>query len=119
MGIMYDDDEDDDDILEIARMVEESESRAKYKNTEKIEAIKEAFYRLRDSMSEIDASVTCELHTPYPSMGGIIINGKEFEIEDMEALINVLKLASNVEVYPKTDGTVQLDITFHGLTRNE
>ena len=65
MGIMYDDDEDDDDILEIARMVE------------------------------------------------------EIEIEDMEALINVLKLASNVEVYPKTDGTVQLDITFHGLTRNE
>ena len=31
--------------------------------------------------------------------------------------MKAVELASNFEVYPKTDGTVQMDFTFHGLTR--
>lgn len=62
------------------------------------------------------AKVTYELNKPYKSMGCVSIVGKEIMFDNQEWFVTAVKLASNFDVYPKTDGTVQMDFTFHGLT---
>ena len=63
------------------------------------------------------AKVSYELHAPYKSMGSVSIVGSDLLFRNTEWFMKAVELASNFEVYPKTDGTVQMDFTFHGLTR--
>lgn len=63
------------------------------------------------------AKVFYELHAPYKSMGSVSIVGSDLLFRNTEWFMKAVELASNFEVYPKTDGTVQMDFTFHGLTR--
>lgn len=63
------------------------------------------------------AKVTYTLHDPYKSMGVVSVIGSDLLFRNTEWFMKAVELASNFEVYPKTDGTVQMDFTFHGLTR--
>lgn len=63
------------------------------------------------------ARVTYTLHEPYKSMGVVSVVGSDLLFRNTEWFMKAVELASNFEVYPKTDGTVQMDFTFHGLTR--
>ena len=63
------------------------------------------------------AKVTYALHEPYKSMGVVSVVGSDLLFRNTEWFMKAVELASNFEVYPKTDGTVQMDFTFHGLTR--
>lgn len=58
-----------------------------------------------------------ELHEPFNSMGSISIIGKKLSIKDTKQFIKAVKLASNFNVYPRTDGTARMDFTFYGLTK--
>ena len=62
------------------------------------------------------AKVSYELHAPYKSMGSVSIVGSDLLFRNTKWFMKAVELASNFEVYPKTDGTVQMDFTFHGLT---
>lgn len=62
------------------------------------------------------SKVTYELHEPYTSMGVVSVTGKELVFRKPEWFVKAVEFASNIDVYPKTDGTVQIDFTFHGLT---
>ena len=61
-------------------------------------------------------NVTYELNKPYKSMGSVTVVGKELSFSKSEWFVAAARLASNVNVYPKTNGMVQMDFTFHGLT---
>lgn len=63
------------------------------------------------------AKVTYTLHEPYRSMGVVSVVGSDLLFRNTEWFVKAIELASNFEVYPKTDGTVQINFTFHGLTR--
>ncbi len=63
------------------------------------------------------AKVTYELHKPYKSMGYVSIMGTNLSFSNMKWFLKAVELSSNFEVYPKTDGTVQMNFTFHGLTK--
>lgn len=63
------------------------------------------------------AKVSYELHEPYISMGSVSVTGKDLLFRKPEWFMKAVELASNFEVYPKTDGTVQMNFTFHGLTK--
>ena len=63
------------------------------------------------------AKVSYELHEPYRSMGSVSVTGKDLLFRKPEWFMKAVELASNFEVYPKTDGTVQMNFTFHGLTK--
>lgn len=62
------------------------------------------------------AKVTYELHEPFKSMGSVTICGKDITFPKPEWFMKAVELAANFEVYPKTDGTVEMNFTFHGLT---
>lgn len=60
--------------------------------------------------------VDCELYTPYNSMGYVSVVGKKLVFRKPEWFMKAVELSNNFEVYPKTNGTVQMNFTFHGLT---
>lgn len=62
------------------------------------------------------AKVTYELHSPFNSMGSVTITGKNLLFRKTEWFLKAVELSANFEVYPKTDGTVEMNFTFHGLT---
>ena len=62
------------------------------------------------------AKVTYKLNEPYKSMGSVSVVGKDLSFCDSEGFVAAAKLASNLNIYPKTNGTTQIDFTFHGLT---
>jgi hypothetical protein len=47
----------------------------------------------------------------------VSVTGKDLLFRKTEWFMKEVELASNFEVYPKTDGTVQMNFTFHGLTK--
>lgn len=62
------------------------------------------------------AEFQCEYNEPFTETGSFDIVGDQIVIENMETFINIGKLASNMEVYPRTDGKLRMSFTFHGLT---
>lgn len=63
------------------------------------------------------AKVSYELHEPFRSMGSVSVVGKNLVFRKPEWFMKAVELANNFEVYPKTDGTIQMNFTFHGLTK--
>lgn len=63
------------------------------------------------------AKVTYTLHEPYRSVGCVSVIGSDLMFSNSEWFLKAIELASNFEAYPKTNGTVQMNFTFHGLTR--
>lgn len=63
-----------------------------------------------------NANVYYKLHSPYKSMRCVSVTGSCLLFRNTELFMKAIELASNFEVYPKTDGTVQMNFTFHGLT---
>lgn len=62
--------------------------------------------------------VTYELYKPYKSMGCVSVIGKHPTFKNPTGFMKAVELSNNLDVYPKTDGTVQMDFTFHGLTKS-
>lgn len=62
-------------------------------------------------------SVDYKLNEPFVSMGAIYANGKSITIKNRKLFLRACKLASNVDIYPKTDGTIMIALTFRGLTK--
>ncbi len=64
------------------------------------------------------AKVSYELYEPYISMGSVSVSGKNLTFRKPDWFMRAVELSDNFEVYPKTDGTVQMNFTFHGLTKS-
>lgn len=65
------------------------------------------------------AKVTSVIGAPYKSMGYISLVGKDIKFDSSETFLAVASIASNVEVYPMTDGNVRINFTFHGIARRK
>lgn len=63
------------------------------------------------------AKVTYDLHKPYKSMGYVSIESENLLFKNMKWFLKAVEMSSNFEVYPKTNGRVQMNFTFHGLTK--
>lgn len=65
-----------------------------------------------------EVKVSYELHEPYKNMGNVNVVGKDLIFRKPEWFMKAVELANNFEAYPKTDGTVQMNFTFYGLTKS-
>lgn len=107
----------DEQMKELAKKISESESGISVAVPEKVKAVNDVFNALKRIIKGHDVNITCDLNEPYVSMGAVTVIGKEIFIGDPVVFSQAVKSASNFEVYPKTDGKIQMDFTFHGLTR--
>lgn len=61
--------------------------------------------------------VSYEVCKPYKEMGSVSVIGKRIPFTNSGLFMKAVELADNFEVYPKINGTVQMNFTFHRLTK--
>lgn len=100
----------------IGEQAENENNRTAIINPDKIKGVLYTYKVLKYLTKGTEAKVTYKLNEPYRSMGSVNVVGKNLTFSKPEWFMVAVKLASNFNVYPKTDGTVRMDFTFHGLT---
>lgn len=101
----------------IAEQAEYDDSRIEIINPYKMRAVIYTYKVMCYLFKGTSAKVTYELNKPYKSMGSVSVVGKDLTFNKPEWLTAAVKLASNFNIYPKVNGMVQMDFTFHGLTK--
>lgn len=107
----------DEVMMRVANDVSKDESGTSVVIPERVKQIEYAYKTMRLIAKGKNVDITYELNAPYTSMGSVSVTGKEVVITNPALFAKVAGMASNFEVYPKTNGTVQMDFTFHNLTR--
>ena len=62
-------------------------------------------------------SLSYKLHEPFKSFGSITVEAKELYFIKREWFARAAEFASNLEVYPLTNGRVRLSMGFLGLAK--
>lgn len=114
-------DEDVEEMLDnltdlIGEQAEAEDNKNAMINPMKIKAVMYTYNVLKYMTKAMEAKVTYKLNEPYKSMGSVSVVGKDLMFGNPQWLLIASKLSSSFNVYPKTDGTIQMDFTFHGLT---
>lgn len=107
------------DEVMIANAVSEDEAAASVVVPERVRQVEGAYKTMLLIIKGKNVDITYELNSPYKSMGSVSITGNEIIVANTELFVKVAEMASNLEVYPKVNGTVQMNFTFHNLTRKE
>ena len=103
-------------IASVGEVIAAEESKPQMINPPRIMQMHQA-YRAVISMAESEWKVKYSLHFPCVSMGTISVEAEDFIFEKLGMLQQVLKDASNIEIYPLTNGKLKMNITFHGITK--
>lgn len=101
----------------VGRQVRTDDNKNMAVNQYRVQHVLYTYKMLKYITRGTKARVEYKLHEPYKSMGYVSITGANLLFNKSDWFIKAVKLASNFEVYPKTDGTVQMNFTFHGLTK--
>ena len=103
-------------VISVANDIAQDESRTSIINPYRMQQLLYTYKVMKYLMKGTSAKVTYKLHEPYQSMGSVSVTGKDIEFKKVSWFIRAAELASNYEVYPKTDGAVCMTFTFHGIT---
>lgn len=103
-------------VISVANDIAQDESRTSIINPYRMQQLLYTYKVMKYLMKGTSAKVTYKLHEPYQSMGSVSVTGKDIEFKKVPWFLRAAELASNYEVYPKTDGTVCMTFTFHGIT---
>ena len=76
-----------------------------------------SYLALRHITKGRNVKVKYELFEPSKNMGYISVTGRKIDYQNNKVFKTVTALATNFEAYPKTNGTVQLNFTFHKLRK--
>ena len=76
-----------------------------------------SYLALRHITKGRNVKVKYELFEPSKNMGYISLTGRKIDYQNSKVFKTVTALATNFEAYPKTNGTVQLNFTFHKLRK--
>lgn len=103
-------------VISVANDIAQDESSTSIINPYRMQQLLYTYKVMKYLMKGTSAKVTYKLHEPYQSMGSVSVTGKDIEFKKVSWFLRAAELASNYEVYPKTDGTVCMTFTFHGIT---
>lgn len=103
-------------VISVANDIAQDESRTSIINPYRMQQLLYTYKVMKYLMKGTSAKVAYKLHEPYQSMGSVSVTGKDIEFKKVSWFLRAAELASNYEVYPKTDGTVCMTFTFHGIT---
>lgn len=103
---------------EILKKIKENLANPTVDIPEKEEQVKNVYEVMKKISKGEDLDIRYGLHDPFPSLGYVSFEGKSIEIKDPLVFSEVSKCAANLNIYPKTNGKVCLDLTFHGLAKN-
>lgn len=106
-----------DRFIDLMRDRFEDEDKQLVINPLRVRQVLDTYRMMYRLLRATDAQVTWCLFEPFRSMGAVRINGSKMLMTDTKLFAEAIEAASNVEIFLRTDGTVQLDLTFHGLMK--
>ncbi len=107
----------DDIICELGKKIIEEDNKTAVVNPIKVQQVLYTYKLLRYITQGTNAKVTYELYSPLKSMGSVTVVGKNIVFKQHNWFVKAIEFASNFEAYPKLDGTVEMNFTFHVLTK--
>lgn len=106
-------------VAMVAEEADVNDTKTSIVNPYKIQQVLYTYKVLKYLVKDIEgAKVSYELYEPYKSMGNVSVVGKNLVFRKPEWFIKAVELANNFEAYPRTDSMVQMNFTFHGLTKS-
>lgn len=107
-----------DDILRsLGEQIIAEDNKTAMINPIKAQQVMYTYKLLKYLTKNTGAKVTYELYSPLKSMGSVTVVGKNIVFQQHNWFFKAIEFASNFEAYPKLDGTVEMNFTFHGLTK--
>ena len=110
------DEDSDDDVVELFRWLEEMDTGSVYLNNprelSKMEITEEI---IRKTVNSNELEFEGKINEPVVTFGSICAEGRTIKISNPKLFIEVLKLADNIEFYPKTNGNVRMGVAFNSL----
>ena len=116
MGKRNRDDEEFDRFINSIRDVIEEEQIGEFVRDDKKTQIVEVTMKYLKKIVDCDR-IFCKYDTPFQGSADIIIIGREITVKNPVVFGELLKYSQVSEMYPKTDGTVQVAITYYGTSR--
>ena len=86
-------------------------------NPIKLYQIQFAYAVMKYLTKNTGVKVKYELHKPFRSMGNVSVEGAEWTVTNSVWFFRAARFASNMEIYPLTNGRFRLVFTFHGLVK--
>ena len=103
-------------ILELGKLIQAEDEKVHVLNEEVLKRFEMAYRLLQKAFEDHDAEITYTLHKPYKSCGAIRICGEDLIVSDAKAFALAVELIPNIDIYPLTDGRVQMDFSVSNLT---
>lgn len=83
-----------------------------------IQRVKEMMVCHRELRRQLHgATIACVLDEMSPGCGVIRVESSGFRVRNTERFMKAISLASNYEIYPKTNGKIMFALTFYGLRK--
>ena len=109
--------EEADEILKrVVKAIEEEESGVSFVNTERVKEFVTCEMALRELLKGSRSTMEVVPHDGFSSVGVIRVLTEGFTIKDTQSFAEATSLASNYEIYARTDGKLMFALTFYGMT---
>ncbi len=101
----------------IAALIAKDEERLNVEVKSKVELVKATHSAVRIIAKGEKVKVSMNLFNPFPSSGCVSVNGKRVVMTDPEVFAFACQNCHVFNIYPRTDGTVQIDLGYDGLKK--
>lgn len=102
-------------IEEVAQAIQTEEQGIIFTNPRKMRDLVVVYKLMKYITSGKRLKITYEINKPYKTMAFVSIVGKDLKFSHPQWFVMATKIASNVDIFPRVDGTVQIDFTFNGF----
>lgn len=102
-------------IEEVAQAIQAEEQGIIFTNPRKMKDLMVVYKLMKYITSGKRLKITYEINKPYKTMAFVSIVGKDLKFSHPRWFVMATKIASNVDIFPRVDGTVQIDFTFNGF----
>lgn len=102
----------------LTKIIREQEAGPQILDVKRVQEMQLAEEVIKKEVMGEDVEFFCEVNKPFLSMGSISVEGKILAVADPDWFHVVAGLASNMEIYPLTNGKIRMTFTFHGLTKS-
>lgn len=109
---------DEEHLMQELMKIVEHENNGVFKYLpRKVEVFKSVLEKIDSNVEGDNVLITGSVNEPFNGMGCISVTGKNVSFRDASLFAECASLASNINVYSKTNGSVVVDFTFHGLAK--
>lgn len=106
----------DEWLTELGIALEDEDSETQIMNLPRMKQLEFVYEALKILLQDQDVDITYKLNEPFKSMGSVSAEGRCLAFRYPMWFNRAAAMASNLEVYPLTNGKLRMTFTFHGLT---